>query len=145
MDAMVGNDTVMAQLAIHWAAAATARADARIRLGNISPRSTHTTGPHVAPKNTTNALAPTTATAPHDPLKSVTSPASSVIACEKATAISPSDTVMPVDPMSNSRRRPILSTSKIATIVTTMLVTDVMVDVTKAWLSSKPTDCHSVL
>ena len=51
----------MAQLAIHWAAAATARADARMRLGNISPSSTHTTGPHVAPKNTTKARTPAAA------------------------------------------------------------------------------------
>ena len=52
-----GNEIVMRKFAIHCAAAATPSAAARMRLGNISPSSTQTSGPHVAPKNTTNRLA----------------------------------------------------------------------------------------
>ena len=58
----VGKVVEMKKLATHWAAAATASAPARIRLGNISPSSTHTSGPQVAPKATTNRLADTSAT-----------------------------------------------------------------------------------
>jgi len=43
----------LAGIDIHCAAAATDRAIARILLLNISPSSTQTTGPQVAPKNTT--------------------------------------------------------------------------------------------
>ncbi len=43
----------MAKFASHCAAAATARPAARILLGNISPSSTQTTGPHVAPNEMT--------------------------------------------------------------------------------------------
>jgi len=42
-------------------------------------------------------------------------------------------------------RRPTLSTSRIAMIVTTMFVTDVMTEVSRALDSSNPTDCHSVV
>ena len=48
MFASTGNVVVIAKFASHCAAAATARAAARILFGNISPSSTHTTGPQVA-------------------------------------------------------------------------------------------------
>ena len=57
----------MRKFAIHCAAAATPSAAARMRLGNISPSSTQTSGPHVAPKKTTNRLAATRAMTPHEP------------------------------------------------------------------------------
>ena len=50
--AIGGNEVDTTKLAIHWAAAANARAAARIRLGNISPSRTHTTGPQDIPKKT---------------------------------------------------------------------------------------------
>src|SRR3569832_2344236 len=46
----------MVKLTAHWAAATTASAAARMRLGNISPSSTHTTGPQLTPKNTLAAM-----------------------------------------------------------------------------------------
>ena len=45
----------------------------------------------------------------------------------------------------SSLRRPILSMSAIATIVTTMFVTEVMTDCVNASSSAKPTDCHNVV
>ena len=44
-------------MAIHCADAATESAIARMRLGNISPSSTHTTGPHEKPKKMTKRFA----------------------------------------------------------------------------------------
>lgn len=57
----------------------------------------------------------------------------------------PRVTVIPTEPTSSMIRRPILSTSRIATIVTTMFVTEVMTEVSNALDSSKPTDCQSVV
>ena len=61
---ITGKVMVMAKLAIHCALAATARAAPRIRLLNISPNNTHTTGPQLKPKNTTNKLAIISANVP---------------------------------------------------------------------------------
>ncbi len=59
--------------------------------------------------------------------------------------MSPSDTVMPAEPTSSMMRRPTLSTSRIAMTVATMFITEVMVEVSSACDSSKPTDCQSVV
>jgi hypothetical protein len=48
-----GNMLVMTKLATHCAAAATARAIARMLFGNIPPNSTHTIGSQLKPKHTT--------------------------------------------------------------------------------------------
>ncbi len=72
-------------------------------------------------------------------------PEASSVPNEKASAMSPRVTVMPTEPTSSMIRRPIRSTSRIATIVTTMLVTEVMTEVRRALDSSNPTDCHSVV
>lgn len=53
-----------AQLAIQLKAAATPRATARIRLGNISPSISHMYGPQVTPKKNVNTLAATRAMMP---------------------------------------------------------------------------------
>src|SRR6478736_3601219 len=100
MSASTGNVVEIAKFATHCAAAATASALARMRLGNISPSSTQTTGPHDAPKNTTNALAAMSATvaqAPSSEAVDVPSEAVVIVACVNATAIMPSETNMPVD------------------------------------------------
>ena len=57
----------MRKFAIHCAAAATPRALPRMRFGKISPRSTHTIGPHEAPKEMTKTLAATRAIGPQAP------------------------------------------------------------------------------
>src|SRR6478736_10117438 len=74
-DDIAGNEIVMRKLAIHCAPAATPSALPRMRLGKISPRSTHTSGPHDAPKPMTNRFAATRAMGPHG-APSVTSPLS---------------------------------------------------------------------
>src|SRR6188474_1856432 len=135
---------VTAKFASHCTAAATASAIARIELGNISPSSTHTTGPHVAPKNTTKPFAPMSAAVDQASLM-VATPSASSVAVENAADMSASVKNMPTEPINSNRRLPILSTSAIATIVTTMFVTDVMVEVRNASSSEKPTDCHSVV
>src|SRR4051794_9913187 len=143
-----GNGGGMTKLGIHCAAADTDSAAPRILLGNISPSSTHTTGPHVAPNETTNRLAPTRAT-PLQGLPScgvlVPSSATVMTAWVNASVIAPSATNMPAEPASSSTRRPILSTSAMATTVTAMLVTAVTTEMTNESDSLKPTACHSVV
>jgi hypothetical protein len=51
---------------------------------------------------------------------------------------------MPPEPIMSSLRRPILSMSEIATMVTTMFVTEVMTVWARASSSLNPTACHSV-
>lgn len=134
-----------AQFAAHCAAAATASAEARIRLGNISPSSTQTSGPQVVPKNITKAFAATSATVDHGSGRVMESAPGAISPKENASAIRPRETVMPAEPTSSISRRPTLSTSRIAMIVATMFITEVIVLVSSAWDSSKPTDCHSVV
>src|SRR4051795_5345651 len=93
-----GNVVVMTKLVIHCAAADTDSAAPRILLGNISPSSTQTTGPHVAPNDTTNRFAPTRATPLHGlPSCGVLVPSSATVmtAWVKASVIAPSATTMP--------------------------------------------------
>src|SRR5699024_6413387 len=93
-----GKDAETAQFAPHCAAAATARAEARILLGNISPSSTHTSGPQVVPKNITKAFAEIRATVDHGSGSAIVSVPGATSPKEKASAISPSDTVIPAEP-----------------------------------------------
>ncbi len=143
MASIGGNVRVMAKFASHCAMAATPRAAARMRFGNISPSRTQTSGPHDAPKNTTNAFAATRAIGPHGSGRLMLSPLP--LACVKASAMMPSESVMPAEPMSRIGRRPTLSTSAIAMNVTATFVTDVIVETRNDWLSSKPTACQSVV
>src|SRR3954453_15221154 len=134
----------IAQLAIHWADAATPRADARIWLGNFSPSITHTTGPHDIPKKNTNAFAATSATGPAAPWRTGW-PLAPVAAVPKITAITPSVTVIPAEPTSSSGLRPTLSISAIATSVVTMLTALVITVIASELLSLNPTACHRTL
>ncbi len=61
------------------------------------------------------------------------------------TAIVPSVTAMPTEPISSSGLRPTLSISAIAISVVAMLVTEVITVMTNAWLSPNPTASHSTL
>lgn len=63
----------------------------------------------------------------------------------KASAIATSDTAMPAEPARSRGRRPTLSTSAIATSVTTTFVTAVIVETRNASESSNPTERHSVV
>ena len=132
--------TVISQFAVHWPAAARPSAAARMRLGNISPSSTHTTGPQDIPNDTTNRFAAISATGP------ATSPSwgwpSTSGAVPKITAMVPSVTAIPVEPTRSSGLRPTLSISAIAISVVAMLVTEVITVIVNDELSSKPTACH---
>src|SRR5690348_992912 len=133
MDDSGGNVVVTTKFVSHWAAAATDRAAPRMRLGNISPSSTQTTGPQVAPNETTNRLAPTRAMPfQGEPSCGVCVPSDAVVitAWVNDSVIAPSDSAMPTDPTSSRIRRPILSTSRIAITVTATLVTDVITEMT---------------
>src|SRR3954454_14169959 len=134
----------IAQLAIHWADAATARPEARIWLGNVSPSITHTTGPHDIPKKNTKALAATSASGPAAPCRTGW-PLAPVAAVPKIPAIPPSVTVIPADPTSSSGLRPTLSISAIATSVVTMLIALVITVIASELLSLNPTACHRTL
>ena len=136
-----GKVTVMAQLATHWPAAASPSAAARMRLGNISPSSTHTTGPHDMPNATTNRLAATRATGPSMPLSCGTPFTCGAV--PKMTAMVASVSVIPAEPMSSRGLRPILSISMIAITVVRMFTTEVMTVMRNDELSSKPTASHS--
>ena len=121
----------MRKLKIQFAAVAMAIAMARIRFGNISPSSTHITGPQDAPKNTTNRFAAIRVDTPQKPDScGVSTPLASGtnVAWAKPSAITPRVRNMPAEPVSSSRRRPTRSTSRMATTVTTTLVTEVITD-----------------
>src|SRR4051794_20309973 len=138
---MPGNVVVITQLASHCAAAATASAEARMKLLNISPSITHTTGPQVAAKEATNTLAATSATGPATP-PSFGSP-STMGAVAKQAVRAPRETAMPAAPASSSGRLPIRSTKAIATSVNATLTIELITDVSIASFSEKPTACHS--
>ena len=61
------------------------------------------------------------------------------------TAIVPSVTAMPLDPINSSGLRPILSISAMAISVVRMLVTDVITVIVKDEFSPNPTACHNTL
>src|SRR5690349_12061610 len=108
MSASAGKLVLITQLATHCAAAATARAVARMRLLNISPSSTQTTGPQLMPKATTYRLAATRATLPTAGLSVViASPVGPTVsvAVEKHQAIVLSVSTMPAAPTSSSGLR----------------------------------------
>ena len=134
---------MISQLAAHWPAAANPSAAARIRFGNISPSSTHTTGPQDIPKATTNRFAATSAMGPCAPLSCGTP--STCGAVPKMNAMVANVTAMPADPISSNGLRPILSISEIAINVVAILTIEVITVITKDWLSSKPTASHSTL
>src|SRR5674476_1231987 len=95
-----GNDTETAKLASHCAAAASARALALMRLLNISPSITQTTGPQLTPKKTTYRLAATNATMPRFPGR-VGLPATTC-ACWKQKAIVARVSKSPEEPTTRS-------------------------------------------
>src|SRR3954466_6314471 len=134
----------IAQLAIHWADAATARAEARIWLGNVSPSMTHTTGPHDIPKKNTNAFAARSATGPAAPCRTGW-PLAPVAAVPKIAAITPSVTVIPAEPTSSNGFRPTLSINAIARSVVTMLTALVITVIASELLSLNPTACQRTL
>ena len=144
MSANHGNVVETVKFAAHCAAAATASAPARMRFGNISPSSTQTSGPQVAPKNTTKAFAATSATVDHGCGRDTDS-APPVCAKEKASAIRPRLTVMPAEPAISMGRRPTRSTRAIAMRVTAMFVTEVITVTVRASDSPKPTERHRVV
>jgi len=119
----LGKPAVMAQLAIHWAEAATPRA-ARMRLGNISPRKTQTTTPHERAENRTKVWAPMSATVP-SVFGRVRLPPVPVL-WEKAQATRPWEIAMPAEPTRARGLRPTRSTKSIAITVPMMLMIDVV-------------------
>src|SRR6478736_3021471 len=141
--AITGKLRVMAKLAIHCAAAARPRARARIRDGKISPSSTHTSGPQEAPKLMTKTLAATSAAGPQPPGRVMFSP--EPVAEPKARAMVASEAAMPMEPASMMGRRPIRSTSAMATRVTRMLVIAVATEIVSESFSWKPTAFQSVV
>src|SRR5690606_17039078 len=148
ISAKAGNVVEMKKFDNHCAAAATASAQARIEFGNISPSSTHTNGPQLTPKAMTKTFAHTSAIVDQGAASSAVelpSSAVTIVALANATAIRPSETTMPAEPASSIGRRPTRSTSRIATIVTTMFVTEVITVIVSASDSSKPTERHSVV
>lgn len=96
------------------------------------------------PKKTTKALAAMRA-AVSQPGSSSTASAAGLMPSENASVMTPSATVIPVEPIMRSRRRPIRSMSAMASSVTTMFVTEVMTEMVSASDSSNPTDFHSVV
>src|SRR6476469_7102938 len=114
-----------------------------MRLGNISPSSTQTTGPHDMPNETTNRFAAISAITPDAPGR-LGLPSTSV-ALAKMIDIVIRVTAMPDDPMSSSGLRPILSISAMAISVVATLMTDVITVYTADWSALKPTACQSTL
>src|ERR1700679_2529300 len=119
----------MVQVASHCTPDANPSAADRMRLGNISPSSTHRTGPQETPNATTNRSAATSAITPAAPSSSGR-PLTTDALVETTVSVA-SINAIPADPASNSGRRPSLSISAIATNVITTLtpvVTSAMVN-----------------
>ena len=131
-----GKLTVTSQFATQFVMVPTASAAARMRGGNISPSSTHSTTPHEAAKNSTNALAEISATTP----QLGGSTASSPTTCAKLNAqpVTASEIAMPMEPMTSSGFRPILSTSAMAMNVPMMFTIEVNRLSSSELLSSMP-------
>ena len=85
-----------------------------MRFGNISPSSTQTTGPHDMPNATTNRLAAISAIEPGRARRGSACRRRPDVALAKMTDMVISVTAMPVEPMSSSGLRPILSISAMA-------------------------------
>src|SRR6185437_4340340 len=141
--AITGKLLVIAKFASHWAAAATASAIARMRLGNISPSNTHTTGPQLTPKKITQRLAATSATGPQAPGRFNAVPLP--VAWAKHTAITANVTSIPDEPITSSALRPIRSISPIATSVTSTFTIEVMTVSMNELDSLNPTEFHKVV
>src|SRR5271165_965553 len=120
---------MIVQLAIHCTPDANPSAADRMRLGNISPSSTHRTGPHETAYAITNTSAATSAITPEATSRS--GRPWTVDAPVKTTVMVASINAIPADPASNSGLRPTLSISAIATSVIrtlTPVVTNAMVN-----------------
>ena len=112
-----------------------------MRLGNISPSSTHSTGPQDTANATTNKSAATSAITPAAPSNrgcplTVDAPANT-------TVIVASVTDMPADPASSSGLRPSRSMSAIATKVMSTLTPVVTRAMVNDDFSPKPTASQS--
>jgi hypothetical protein len=149
-----GNVVDTRKLASHCAAAATDSAMARMRFGNISPRSTQTTGPHEKPKKTTKPFAATSASVAAPPVSvGCRQGASQVaVAATSMTGAVPnryarrrSVTDMPADPSRSSGRRPNRSMQAMAIRVATMLMPPEITEILSESSSVNPTACHSML
>ncbi|CAM5659038.1 hypothetical protein KAURM247S_00003 [Kitasatospora aureofaciens] len=138
----IAGTTVITQLAIHWAEAATDSAAARTRLGNISPSMTQTTTPQDNAKHSTKALAEISATVPWRSGSETLSP--EPVAEENAQPAAARVTAMPAEPIRASGLRPTRSTSRIAITVPRMLMTEPMKLISSELLWSMPTDCHRI-
>src|SRR5271166_4670452 len=107
---------MIVQLAIHCTPDANPSAADRMRLGNISPSSTHRTGPHETAYAITNTSAATSAITPEATSRS--GRPLTVDAPVKTTVMVASINAIPADPASNSGPRPARSISAMATVVT---------------------------
>src|SRR5262249_30366418 len=133
--------TVTAKFATQLVAPETASAAPRIRLGNISPSSTHITGPQEIAKATTYRLAatrPVTAAA----WPRIGCPLGPTPAVAKTTPTTARVTAMPAEPASSSGLRPARSMSAIAGIVARMLTRPVRRLIRRAHCSVAPADFH---
>lgn len=99
----------------------------------------------MAAKKATNTLAAISAMRFHGS-GSMTAPsaASSTWAWLKASTSTPSDTVMPAEPMASGMRRPTLSTITMPTTVNRTLTEVEMIWISRDCSSGMPTDCQRV-
>src|SRR5450755_535253 len=138
-----GKLVVTTQLATHCAAAANDSAAARIRFGNDSPSSTHTTGPHDIPNANTYTLAAISATGLAIPVSTGMPPFS--VAVPNTTASVARVMAMPIEPIISSGLRPKRSIEAIATRVVTTFTAPVITVMINELLSVNPAACHSTL
>src|SRR4029453_514033 len=109
-----------AEFATHLVAPDTASAAPRIRLGNISPSSTHITGPHETAKATTYRLAATRPVTAATWLR-IGGPLGPTPALAKTRLTTARGQAKPAGPASSNGLRPARSMSAIAGIVARML------------------------
>src|SRR5690606_3063875 len=138
----IGKVKVIRKLAVHWAKPAIARPEPRIWLGNISPSMIHITGPQDTLKKITYRLAEISASTPMSS-DSISFPASSSGAPEKAKATSARVMVIPTEPIHSSGLRPIRSTRKKVIKQAAILTEPETTLISSEWLSEKPAACQS--
>src|SRR5450631_418716 len=136
-----GNVVVTMNAVTHWVPAPMARARALIRLGSISPSSTHTTGPQDTPNAKMNKCSATRVICAS--VAVMTNTPCELWALKMNTAVRiRSVELMTAEPPSSNGRRPNLSTSTIETNVETTSTAPRVTLISNPCCSLKPAAAH---
>src|ERR1700722_14565168 len=141
LESSPGNVVVTMNAVTHWVPAPRARAGALIRLGNISPSSTQTTGPHDTPKAKMNKCSATRVICASAEV--MTNTPCELWALNTNTAVRMIRVeLMTADPPSSNGRLPIRSTSTMETNVDTTSTAPSVTLISSPLCSVNPAAAH---